>query len=174
MRYWPSFIFMAIFLHGCGRTEQKIELKNALIDDANDPNCKRGKCPQVEYSVTDSSGIDLAQKTFEGIVSSNVEWAVKVKSQTPNGRIKIALKIRPNWVKSKATGSAGSIIIFGTPENTTEMNTITLVARDIARCAALETDTKQCSNSKVDFKDYDKVFTLKFAIRSTSPGPGQP
>lgn len=173
-----AFVFTfltSILIVACGRTEQKVELKSSQLDDLNDASCKRGKCPAIEYSVVDSSGFDVTTKTFEGLVKTPIEWAIKVKSTSPAGRVRIVLKEYPTaWMNFRNNGAPGSLMLFGTPENVTASNTVTILARDISRCVALSKDTKNCSNVKVDFADYDKTFNLKFTIKPQSAGSAGP
>jgi hypothetical protein len=149
----------------CGRTEQKVELKNKLLDDANDSTCKAKNCPEVDYKLVDGSGVDISSKVFVGVKNSSVEWTIKVKSTAASGRIKIAPVQWPGWMNRRDAGSAGSMQIYGTPDNVVTENTVRILARDISRCAALEKSTKQCSDPQSELPDYDKVFTLKYSIK---------
>ncbi len=168
------FLSSALFL-ACGRTEQKVELKSSLPDDVNDASCKRGKCPQIDYSIVDSSGFDVTTKTFEGLVKTPIEWAIKVKSTSPAGRVRIVLKEYPiAWMNFRNNGAPGSLMLFGTPDSMTASNSVTILARDISRCVALSKDSKNCSNVKVDFDDYDKIFIMKYTIKDQSAGGARP
>lgn len=165
MRVGFTVLSLALVSLSCGRTEQKIELKNKLLEETNDPNCKKGACPEIDYSLVDGSGVALANKTLEGVMGSNVEWLVKVKSTAPAGRIKIAFGERPGWFEKRDGASPGSMVIFGIPTSTVEQNTFTIIARDISRCAALEKQTKLCTSKDGKFPQYEKTFTLKYTIR---------
>ncbi len=172
-----SFILLSLGLVvACGRTEQKVELKSSQLDDLNDSNCKRDKCPAIDFSIVDSSGFDVTSKTFEGLVKTPIEWAIKVKSTSPAGRVKIVLKEYPtSWMNFRNNGAPGSLLLFGTPENITGSNAVTILARDIARCVALNKDSKKnCSDVKVGFADYDKTFNLKYTIKDQSAGGAKP
>lgn len=172
-----AFILLSLGLVvACGRTEQKVELKSSQLDDLNDSNCKRGKCPAIDFSIVDSSGFDVTSKTFEGLVKTPIEWAIKVKSTSPAGRVKIHLREYPTaWMNFRNNGAPGSLLLFGTPENITGSNSVTILARDIARCVALNKDSKKnCSDVKVDFADYDKTINLKYTIKDQSAGGAKP
>ena len=121
----------------CGRPEQKVELKNRLLEEVNDPNCKRRDCPAIEFKLVDSSDVDITTKIFEGVQNSKVEWTIKVRSKSPAGRIKIAPLEWPDWMKKRESTSPGSMQIIGSPENLVSENTVKILARDISRCAAL-------------------------------------
>jgi hypothetical protein len=162
-------IFFAILALSCGRTEQKIELKNRLLEEVKDPNCKLRDCPEIAYKLVDSSDVDITSKVFEGVQGSQIDWTIKVKSTAPAGRIKIALAESPNWIKKRESSVAGSLQLYGRPDNAVTENIIRFLARDISRCAALEKTTKECSNPKTSLADYDKIITLKYSIRPASP-----
>lgn len=162
-------IFFVILALSCGRTEQKIELKNRLLEEVKDPNCKLRDCPEISYKLVDSSDVDITTKVFEGVQGSRIEWTIKVKSTAPGGRIKIALKESPDWIKKKELSAAGAMQLYGSPENPVTENIVRFLARDISRCAALEKTTKECSNPKTSLADYDKIITLKYSIRPASP-----
>ena len=165
MRFLILILPFVLLSSSCGRTEQKVELKNKLLDEMKDPNCKKGACPEIEYSLVDGSGVDLKSKTLEGVVGSGVEWLVKVKSGAPAGRIKIAFGEKPGWFEKRDGATPGSMVIYGSPVGVVEENTFTIVARDISRCAALEKQTKLCTSKDGKFPQYEKTFTLKYTIR---------
>lgn len=159
----------AFFALSCGRAEQKVELKNRLLESVNDPNCKPGICPEIVFKLVDSSDVDITSKVFEGVQNSSIDWTIKVKSTAPLGRIKIALAESPRWVKKRELSSAGSMQLYGPPENVVTENVIKILARDISRCAALEKVTKECSNAKASLPDYDKVIILRYSIKAATP-----
>lgn len=169
MRVLLTNAIIAFFALSCGRTEQKIELKNRLLESVKDPNCKVGDCPEIVFKLVDGSEVDITSKVFEGVQNSSIDWTVKVKSSAPLGRIKIALAESPGWVKKRELSSAGSMQLYGAPENVVTENVIKILARDISRCAALEKVTKDCSNAKAALPDYDKVISLKYSIKPATP-----
>ena len=157
-------------LFACGRTEQKVELKNGLLSDVSDPNCKKGSCPEVEYTLVDGSGSNIENKVYEGTVKVPVKWPVSVKSSTPASRIKLALVgEKAQWIQKESSGTPGSIFIVGIPEEFTSESSISFLARDMGRCAALEKTVKDCSSPEVSLAKYDRKFKLKYKI-STSSG----
>lgn len=169
MRLHAFSLGLCLVCLSCGRTEQKVELKNRLLEESKDPNCKPSLCPEIDYKLVDSSGVDVAGKVFEGVQNSNVEWTVKIKSNAPAGRVKIVLKVSPDWLDQRDSDRPGSIQLVGLPKMQVDENTVTILARDMARCAALEKVSKDCSNSEVPLPKYDKQFTLKYSIKSSSP-----
>jgi hypothetical protein len=104
-----------------------------------------------------------------GVQGSQIDWTIKVKSTAPAGRIKIALAESPVWLKKRESNVAGSLQLYGLPENVVTENIVRILARDISRCAALEKTTKECSNPKISLADYDKIITFKYSIRAASP-----
>ncbi|MEI6833706.1 MAG: hypothetical protein WCL28_06905 [bacterium] len=169
MQAFFTSLFFAILALSCGRTEQKIELKNRLLEEVNDPNCKLRDCPELAIKLVDSSDVDITSKLFVGVQGSQIDWTIKVKSTAPAGRIKIALAESPVWIKRRESSSVGSLQLYGLPENVVTENIVKILARDISRCAALEKTTKECSNPKVSLADYDKIITFKYSIRAASP-----
>jgi hypothetical protein len=152
-------------LFACGRTAQKVELKNEPLSDVSDPNCKNGSCPEVEYSLVDGSGSNIESKVYEGTVKVPVRWPVSVKSSATASRIKLALVgEKAQWIQKEASGTSGSIFIVGTPEEFTSESSISFLARDMGRCAALEKNVKDCSSPEVSFAKYDRKFKLRFKI----------
>ena len=175
MKAFVLLFLSSVLVAACGRTEQKVELKSSQLDDINDASCKRGKCPAIDYSIVDSSGFDVTTKTFEGLLNTPIEWAIKVKSTSPAGRIRIALKEYPTaWMNFRNNGAPGSLMLFGTPESITASNSVTILARDISRCVALSKDSKNCSNTKMSFDEYDKTFIMKYTIKDQSAGGARP
>ena len=159
-------IFLSFFTLSCGRVEQKVELKNRLLEDVNDPNCKVRDCPELSFKLVDSSNVDITTKTFEGVQNLKIEWTVKVNSTAPAGRIKIAPLQWPGWMRKRDLSTAGSMQIIGVPDSVVSENTVKILARDISRCAALEKTSKDCSNAQASLPDYDKVFTLRYSIKA--------
>jgi hypothetical protein len=127
-------------LFACGRTEQKVELKNELLSDVSDPNCKKGSCPEVEYTLVDGSGSSIESKVYEGTVGVPLKWPVSVKSSAPAGRIKLELVEKPTWLVKEASGTPGSIFITNKPNDMEFVSDgfLVILARDIGRCIALE------------------------------------
>lgn len=168
MRLKAFSLGLCLVCLSCGRTEQKVELKNMLLEESKDPNCKPNLCPEIDYKLVDSSGVDAGSKVFEGVQNSNVQWTVKVQSNAPAGRVKIVLKVSPDWLDQSDSDRPGAIQLVGLPKTPVDANTFTIIARDMARCAALEKVSKDCSSSEVTLPKYEKQFILKYSIKAAS------
>jgi len=157
-------------LFACGRTEQKVELKNQVLSDVSDPNCKKGSCSEVEYTLVDGSGSNIESKVYEGTVKVPLKWPVSVKSSAPAGRIRLELVEKPVWLVKEASGTPGSIFISNALGDTEFVSDgfLVILARDIGRCIALEKLAKDCSSPQVALAKYDRKFKLRFKISAAS------
>ena len=160
-----SILIVAFAFTGCGRTEHKVDLKNDILGDAgSDPKCQRGKCEAIDYALVNESGASIETATAKGKVGEEVQWTVKIKTSDNAKRIKIAVAQAPLWMKKKQGAEPGSIVISGTPTEFVSKSTIVILARDIARCAMMESVAKDCMSPDKAFEKYDRKVNLVYSI----------
>ena len=160
-----SILIVAFAFTGCGRTEHKVDLKNDVLGDAgSDPKCQRGKCEAIEYALVNESGASIETATAKGKVGEEVQWTVRIKTPDNAKRIKIAVAQAPLWMKKKQGAEPGSIVISGTPTEFVSKSTIVILARDIARCAMMESVGKDCMSPDKTFEKYDRKVNLVYSI----------
>jgi hypothetical protein len=172
---------------GCGRpSDPKVDLRNDLVGDGfTDASCKKGQCKPIEYSLVNGSGESIDSAVAQGVVGKPVEWSIKVQAAVKSQRIKIAIIQAPQWMQKKSAGESGAIVLTGTPTEFTSKSQIIVLARDMARCAALEQTSKDCLSPDKSFNAYDRKVPMIFSIatggspsnggaNSNNNGSGQP
>ena len=156
-------ILMVTFFASCGKTEQKVSLQEAA-GTVSDPTCKRAACPVVEFTVVNGKDLSLDKVVETGDVGTDVDWSVKVSSKAVSGRIKLLVVERPLWIEKKESSEVGKVFFIGKPDEVAAKNAISILARDIGRCRALEKTPKNCESAETSFEDYDKTFRLNYTI----------
>ena len=165
IRFIGIYLAPVLLASACGQPVQQVEIKNSQLASSDDPNCKPGNCDPVEYSVLDGSGKSLDSASQSGVVGQEFVWSVKVKSSVPAPRIKVAVLEKLGWMKVRSLqNEGGGQEIYGTPTESVSQNAVIILARDIARCAAMEKVPKDCSDSKKSLKEYDRTFQMKYSI----------
>lgn len=171
-RLKPTFVILLLmFFASCGKTEQKVSLQEAP-GTVSDPSCKRAACPAVEFAVVNGKGLSLDQAVETGAVGIDIDWSVKVSSKAVSGRIKLLIVERPLWVEKKDSSEAGMVSFIGKPDDVAAKNAISILARDIGRCRALEKTPKNCESAESSFEDYDKSFKLNYTISGKGGSTG--
>jgi hypothetical protein len=155
-----------VTLSACGRpSDPKVDLRNDLLGDtASDPNCKKGQCQPIEFSLVNGSGEPLESAIAQGVVGQPVEWVVKVKTAAKSQRIKIAVIQAPQWMQKKSSSEPGSMVLMGTPAEFVSKSQVIILARDMAQCAAMESTAKDCLSPDKLFDEYDRKINFMFSI----------
>jgi hypothetical protein len=159
-----------MFCVACGRaSDPKVDLRNDLLGDAStDPNCKKGQCQPIDFSLTNGNGEALENAVAQGVVGQPVEWIVKVKTAAKSQRIKIAVIQAPQWMQKKSSSEPGSIVLMGTPTEFVSKSNVIILARDVAQCAAMESSAKDCLSPDKAFEAYDRKINFMFAVSGGS------
>jgi hypothetical protein len=153
----------------CGNPDKKVTLLEAP-GTVSDSSCKRNACPSIDFSLVNANGDPLEKSIEKGDIGKDISWGVAVKSDAVSGRIKLALVERPLWIEVKPSSSPGTLDLIGKPDGATLKNSITILARDIGRCRALESVPKDCESSSKSFSDYDRSVSLTYSIGGAAGG----
>lgn len=169
----PSLLLIALFVStSCGRTKQRVDVQeNSTMRSTGagpatikDPNCTKASCPAAEFSIVDDAGRDLSSASLEGAVDVGVNWKLRVKSSSPQGRVRIAVTEALLWMQKDAAAEPGGIDITGTPTEPVSSSFLVVLARDMTRCAILEKSSKSCGDVSLAMPDYDRTIKIKFSI----------
>jgi hypothetical protein len=160
-----SIMLVAPGLFACGRTtEPKVDVKEFITD----PNCKKGKCESIEFSLVNGSDESLDSAVAQGVVGQPIEWTVKIKTDQNAKRVKIAILESPQWLQQKSSSGTSAISLRGTPTEFVSKSRVIILARDIAQCVALESVAKDCLSPEKSFEKYDRKINFMFSIAGGS------
>lgn len=160
---------LILALPSCGRRGQRVDVRDESFGEILDPNCTKANCSAVDYGIVDSHGNALESSVFTGQVGVPLEWGVALKTNGRVNRVKLAILESPLWLKKSTSFDPGTLVLTGTPVDLVSKGVVTILARDMSRCAVNEARPKDCLIVEKDFEGkYDKKFTMAFSITGTS------
>ncbi len=131
------------------------------VDPASLSNCTDNECPEVEIKL--ENALNLGGRSLRV-----VKWSINGFTETTGQRdIKLRLKTQlPNYQitsESKAAEAKNGLVLLWKPEEPTIAN-LSVKARDVTRCKALQTDDASCDDMGKELAQFDKVLAVPYEI----------